>query len=151
MVVLLVTNGRRVEDSKALKLMKNHNLSFLFMPCWKTLVKVPEEVVGEAEALAKRLEELDETFRWKRVSSYLPDVQKQGCVLFVIYSPARDQAYKRGSYFKQKLMLTRFKRIEKGYFWVEEYPSNLHYKQGNEMRILPEDAYVIKEVEGSLL
>jgi hypothetical protein len=109
------------------------------------LVKVPKEIIAEAEALAEHLEKMDETFRWKWVYSYLPDVRKQECVLFVIYSPTKDQAYKRGTYFMSKLALSKFERIEKGYYWVEEYPSNLHHKEDNEITIHPEDAEFINK------
>jgi hypothetical protein len=146
MKALLVVDGRKVEDSRALELLRSRGVEFLYMPCWKTMIKVPEEVLSEAEALAETLEKMDETFKWKAVPSYLSDVQDQRCVLFVIYSPTKDQAYKRGSYFVKKLMLTRFKRMEKGYYWVREYPSNLHYKRANKISIRPEDADLIEKV-----
>jgi hypothetical protein len=113
------------------------------------MIKIPTEIISEAVVLAGELEKMDETFKWKWVYSYLPDVQRQRCVLFVIYSPTKDQAYKRGSYFMQKLRLTRFKRIEKGYYWVEEYQSNLHYKHANKIIILPEDNDLIEKVKNS--
>jgi hypothetical protein len=151
MKALLIVNGQKVENSKALELMEKYGIHFLFLPCWKTMVKVPKEIIAEAEALAERLEKMDETFRWKWVYSYLPDVRKQECVLFVIYSPTKDQAYKRGTYFMSKLALPKFERIEKGYYWVEEYPSNLHHKEDNEITIHPEDAEFINKVKGVLL
>jgi hypothetical protein len=151
MKTLLVVDGRRVEDGRALELMRSHGVEFLYMPCWKTMIKVPEEMVNEAKTLAETLEKMDETFKWKWVLSRLPDVQKQRCVLFVVYSPTKDQAYKRGSYFVKKLKLAKFRRIEKGYYWIEEYPSNLHYKHADKITITPEDADLVEMVRSCLL
>jgi len=97
-MALLFVNGQRVKNAKALDFMKNHGIEFLFMPCWKTMIKVPEEIISDAVALAEELEKMDETFKWKWVRFYKPDIRRQKCVLFVIYSPNKDQAYKRGSY-----------------------------------------------------
>jgi hypothetical protein len=55
-------------------------------------------------------------------------VQEQKCILFVIYSPTKDQAYKRENYFMKKLKLTKFRRIEKGYYWVEEFSQTSAHK-----------------------
>jgi hypothetical protein len=90
------------------------------------MVKVPEEIVDSAVKLATTVKKMDKTFRWKMIRSYHKDVRLQKCRLLVIYSPTKDQAYKRGSYFLHKLELNKFERLEKGYYWVKEYPSNLH-------------------------
>jgi hypothetical protein len=45
-----------VENSKALELMEKYGIHFLFLPCWKTMFKVPKEIIAEAEALAEHLE-----------------------------------------------------------------------------------------------
>jgi hypothetical protein len=151
MKTLLVVDGRKVKDGRALELLRSHGVEFLYMPCWKTMIKVPEEVLSEAKALAETLEKMDKTFKWKWVPSYLSDVRKQRCALFVIYSPTKDQAYKRGSYFVKKLKLMKIRRIEKGYYWVKEYPSNLHYKHADKVIITLEDADLVERVRSSLL
>ena len=71
MKTLLVVDGRKVKDGRALELLRSHGVEFLYMPCWKTMIKVPEEVLSEAKALAETLEKMDETFKWKWVPSYL--------------------------------------------------------------------------------
>jgi hypothetical protein len=146
-MALLFVNGQRVENAKALDFMRNHGIEFLFMPCWKTMIKVPEEIISYAVALAEELGKMDETFKWKWVRSYKPDIRRQKCVLFVIYSPNKDQAYKRGSYFMQKLELTKFERINRGYYWVKEYPSNLHYKDDGEISIHPENNVLLEKLK----
>jgi len=144
---LLFVDGKRVRNDDAIKLMERSGVEFLFIPCWKTMVKIPEEIVDEAEELALQLEGADETFRWKWVHSYLKEVREQNCVLFVLYSPTKDQAYSRGNYFTHKLGLIEFKRIKKGYYWIKKYPSNLHYKLGDRITATPEDIKLIEEIK----
>ena len=144
---LLFVAGKRVRNDDAINLMERSGVELLFIPCWKTMVKIPEEIVDEAKELAMQLEEADETFKWKWVHSYLKDVREQSCILLVIYSPTKNQAYRRGTYFMHRLRLMRFERIEKGYYWVKKYPSNLHYKLGDRITATPEDIKLVKEIK----
>jgi len=123
---LLIVNGKEENSPEVLEYLRKRRVRFLFIPCWKTMVKVPEEITENAVELATGIERRDKTFRWKVIRSYHRDVRSQKCNLLVIYSPTRDQAYRRGGYFLHKLKLNNFKKLRKGYYWVKEYPSNLH-------------------------
>lgn len=123
---LLLVDGEEENNAEALKYLSTSKVRFLYVPCWKTMVKVPEEIIDDAVELATRLEKRDRTFRWKIIQSYHKDICVQRCKLLVIYSPTKDQAFRRGGYFLHKLNLRKFERLMKGYYWVKEYPSNLH-------------------------
>jgi len=123
---LLIVNGKKKSNPEALENLTKRRIRFLFIPCWKTMVKVPEEITDKAVELAASIKKKDKTFRWKIIRSYHRDVRLQKCKLLVIYSPTKDQAYRRGGYFLHKLELNKFERLRKGYYWVKEYPSNLH-------------------------
>lgn len=123
---LLIVNGKEENNPEALQNLRKRRVRFLFIPCWKTMVKIPEEITENAVGSAASIEKRDKTFRWKMIRSYHRDVRLQKCRLLVIYSPTKDQAYRRGSYFLHKLKLNKFERLRKGYYWVKEYPSNLH-------------------------
>jgi hypothetical protein len=123
---LLIVNGEKRSNLEALEKLRENRVRFLFIPCWKTMVKVPEEIVSNAEKLATNLRKIDRTFYWKIIRSYKKDVRQQKCRLLVIYSPSNDQAFRRGTYFLHKLELNKFERLIKGYYWVKKYPSNLH-------------------------
>jgi len=125
---LLIVNGKEENNPEALENLAKMGIRFLFLPCWKTMVKVPEEITDNAEELAASIEKRDKTFQWKNflIRSYHRDVRLQKCKLLVIYSPTKDRAYRRGGYFLHKLELNKFERLRKGYYWVKEYPSNLH-------------------------
>jgi len=47
----------------------------------------------------------------------------------------------------QKLELTKFERINRGYYWVKEYPSNLHYKDDDEISIHPENNVLLEKLK----
>lgn len=138
---LLIVNGIRAEDEDILSLMRSKGIEFLFIPCWKTMVKIPLELTDEAVKYAQGLSSIDDTFFWKIIPSYLPDVKAQKCRLLVIYSPTRDLAYRRGGYFLHKLNLKKYKRIEKGYYWVKLYPSNLHHVDPDTGNIVVDKEY----------
>ena len=141
---MLVVNGVEIEDKKVLSLLKRKGIEFLFIPCWKTMVKIPLEKIEEAMRYAEELSKVDKTFFWKIISSRLPDVRSQKYMLLVIYSPTKDLAYKRGGYFLHKLNLKSCKRIKKGYYWVKKYPSNVHYVDPQTGKIVVDE--VFKEV-----
>lgn len=145
---LLIVNGREEDNLEALENLRKHGVRFLFIPCWKTMVKVPEEITEDAEELAESIEKRDKTFYWKMIRSYHRDVRLQKCKLLVIYSPTKDQAYRRGGYFLYKLELNKFERLRKGYYWVKKYPSNLHAV--NSKGEIHGSDNIIKEVERSL-
>jgi len=99
------------------------------------MIKIPEEIVEAVSRTCTEIEAKDETFKFKIISSYKPDMKRQRCKLLVIYSPTRDQAYRRAGWMVSKFGLKSFNRLEKGYYWVEEYRSNLHAKK--EKMLLP--------------
>lgn len=124
---LLIVAGNEQNSPKALKILRKRGISFLFIPCWKTMVKIPEEIVDYGTELAEHIGKIDKTFQWKGpIRSYHRDVKMQKCKLLVIYSPTKDQAYRRGAFFFHRLKLKKIKRIKKGYYRVKKYPSNLH-------------------------
>jgi len=143
---LLIVAGNKENSPKALKILRRKRISFLYIPCWKTMVKVPEEIADCAVVLANDVRKRDKTFRWKIIRSYHRDVNIQKCKLLVIYSPTKNQAYRRGSYFLHKLELKKFERLKKGYYWVKEYPSNLHAVDSQTGEIRGEDD-ILSEVK----
>ena len=129
-------DGRKVDNKDVEVLLTQECVDFLFMPCWKSMIKIPEEIVETVFRVCTEIETKDETFKFKIIPSYKPDVKRQRCKLLVIYSPTRDQAYRRAGWIVSKFGLKSFNRLEKGYYWVEEYPAKLHVRK--EGALLPE-------------
>jgi hypothetical protein len=109
-----------------------------FMPCWKTMIKIPEEIVERAFELGEGLEREYEDFSFKITTSYKPDIRnEQRCKLMVVYSPTKDLAHIRGTKIMYGLKLKDFPQIEAPWYSVKEYPSNLHAGEGDNIHVLP--------------
>jgi len=123
------------------------NLEFLFMPCFKTMVKIPVEIVDQVfEKCCEIQEKKDETFIFKIIRSTKRDITiDQRCKLLVIYSPDKERAYKRGAWMIYLFNLDKNVNIHAPCYWVKRFPSNLHYTEKETGRI------VIHEEDNELL
>lgn len=143
--------GVRIEKDEVLDLLRDNGVESLFMPCWKTMVKIPTEIVEKASELGERLGEGYDDFSFKIITSYKQDIRdEQKCELMVVYSPTNDLAYVRGNKIMYSLNLKECPRIKMPYYWVKEYPSDLHAGEGADIHISSEGEELINQVRGCL-
>jgi len=141
-------DGEKIEEENVLNLLKENDVDGLFIPCWKTMIKIPKEIVENAFELGEGLERANEDFFFKIITSYKPDITfKQRCKLMVVYSPTNDLAYIRGNKIMGTLRLKDFSQIEAPWYWVKEYPSNLHAGEGDNIRAHSESEKLVNRVK----
>lgn len=144
--------GEKIKEENVLNLLKENDVGGLFIPCWKTMIKIPNEIVERAFKLGEELERANEDFFFKIITSYKPDITfKQRCKLMVVYSPTNDLAYIRGNKIMCDLKLKEFPRIEAPWYWVKEYPSNLHAGEGDDIRTRSEYRKLVNRVKAYLV
>jgi len=144
-------DGEKTQEEDVLNLLKENDVGGLFIPCWKTIIKIPNKIVDRAFELGKGLERAHEDFFFKITTSYKPDITfKQDAKLMVVYSPTKDLAYIRGNKIMYGLRLKEFPQIEAPWYWVKGYPSNLHAGEGDNIHIRSENEELVNSVKSIL-
>jgi len=150
--LICFVDGEKTQEEDVLNLLREHNVGGLFIPCWKTLIKIPNEIEERALELGEGLESEYEDFFFKITTSYKPDITcKQDAKLMVVYSPTKDLAYIRGNKIMYGLRLKEFSQIEAPWYSVKEYPSNLHAGEGDNIHIRPENEELVNSVKSIVL
>jgi len=145
-------DGEKTQEEDVLNLLRESEVGGLFIPCWKTLIKIPNQIVERAIELGDELEEKYEDFFFKIITSYKPDITfKQDAKLMVVYSPTEDLAYIRGDKIMYGLRLKEFPQIEAPWYWVKEYPSNLHAGEGDDIHISSENEEFVNSIKSIVL
>lgn len=145
-------DGEKIQKGEVLNLLKENDVGGLFIPCWKTMIKIPNKIVERAFELGDELEEKYEDFFFKIITSYKPDITfKQDAKLMVVYSPTEDLAYIRGNKIMYGLRLKEFPQIEAPWYSVKEYPSSLHAGEGDDIRIRSENEELVNSVKSIVL
>lgn len=145
-------DGEKNQKEDILDLLREHNVGGLFIPCWKTLIKIPNKIVERTLELGKGLEREYEDFFFKITTSYKPDITfKQDAKLMVVYSPTKDLAYIRGTKIMYGLKLKDFPQIEAPWYSVKEYPSSLHAGEGDDIHISSEGEELVNSVKSIVL
>ena len=143
--------GEKTQQEDVLNLLREHNVGGLFIPCWKTIIKIPNKIVERTLELGEGLEREYEDFFFKITTSYKPDITfKQDAKLMVVYSPTKDLAYIRGSKIMYGLKLKDFPQIEAPWYSVKEYPSNLHAGEGDDIHISSENEEFVNSIKSIL-
>ena len=150
-IPICFVEGEKIQEEDVLNLLREKKIGSLFIPCWKTMIKTPNEIVEKAFKLGEELERKYEDFFFKIITSYKLDISKeQRCKLMVVYSPTKDLAYIRGNKIMYGLKLKEFPRIKRPYYWVKGYPSDLHAGEGDDIHISSEGEELINRVKGIL-
>lgn len=149
---LCFVDGEKNQKEDILDLLRERNVGGLFIPCWKTIIKIPNKIVERAFEFGEGLEREHEDFFFKITTSYKPDITfKQDAKIMVVYSPTKDLAYIRGTKIMYGLKLKDFPQIEAPWYSVKEYPSNLHAGEGDDIHIRSENEELVNSVKSIVL
>jgi len=143
--------GEKIQEEAVLNLLSEKEVNSLFIPCWKTMIKIPDEIVERAFKFGEEFEKKYEDFSFKIITSYKPDIRnEQRCKLMVVYSPTKDSAYMRGNKIMCDLKLEEFPQIKGVYYRVKGYPSNFHAGEGDDIHIGSEGEKLVNSVKSIL-